>query len=344
MIEQETLRLAHQGDVDAMIKATEYFWNEEHNEEAALKWADRLSATLNVQALTMATTIYGLQGEAVHRNTGNIEETYQLYSKALSNIERIEKINGQYKFKDKILMLVAELYVLYMNSNYGQALEILCSLRNKGSAYAAYLILECHENMGKKKEFYNADICYLENLIEKVDDWPNKALKSGAYVDLGTYYSEDETVNISKFCTYMQKSIEIMSDYAESRDKMYAAFCKTKTYLLACGFVRSVYRHYKQEINKKTSLSTGEYIIVILGFLWWIIPGIIALVCFQNKAKSNRKQYPVTDDDLKKLETGINTLQQEALNTGILQYLPQDVITVEKFPEIYKKYEEENQW
>lgn len=47
---------------------------------------------------------------------------------------------------------------------------------------------------------------------------------------------------------------------------------------------------------------------------------------------------------MKKLETGINTLQQEALNTGILQYLPQDVITVEKFPEIYKKYEEENQW
>ena len=352
MIEQETLKLAHQGDVEAMIKTTEYFFNEKHNEEAALKWADRLSATLNIQALSEAVTVYRVIGEVNLRisQCTEFQQPYYLYNKALTVMDRIEKLNASYAQKDTLLKLIAELYVMHMHSNYEQALVYLYPLREKGSPFAAYMMLECHKEMGKQ-ELLDEDNQILNTLIEEPDRWPNMAIKATVYNALTQYYAgfttnnvDESKINVKAFCKYAQRMAEAMSEFADKEDDMYKVFYKTKYYLIEYGLVKQGYNYYKQEINKRTSLSTGEWIVIIIGFLWWIIPGIIALVCFQNKAKDNRNKYPVTDEDIRTMKACMDSLQQSALNTGILQYLPQNVITPEQFPGIYEQYEREYHW
>lgn len=344
MIEKSILNLADQGDLASMISVARYYAIEEYNADEAEKWADKLSATLNIQALSSAATVYKIIGNIKFRVSGcmAIEKTNHLYDKALLNIKRIEKLNGNYEQKDEVLKLVSEIYILYMHNNYEKALEYLEPVREKGSPFAAYLVLQCHNEMGKEREVYDEDIQQLEKIIENPDIWPNNAMKAAAYLELAKYH-EDNT-NISNFCVYAQKSAEEMNKKVENEKTMYAVFYKTYSFIASYGIIKPLYNYYKQEINKRTSLSTGECIVIIIGFLWWIIPGIIALVYFQNKAKDNRNKYPVTDEDIRTMKACMDSLQQSALNTGILKYLPQNVITPEQFPGIYEQYEREYHW
>lgn len=344
MIEKSILNLAKQGDLVSMISVARYYAVEEYDADEAEKWADKLSATLNIQALSSAATIYKIIGNIKFRVSGcmAIEETNHLYDKALLNIKRIEKLNGNYEQKDEVLKLVSEIYILYMHNNYGKALEYLEPVREKGSPFAAYLVLKCHNEMGKEREVYDKDIQQLEKIIENSDIWPNNAMKAAAYLELAKYHKDN--TNISNFCVYAQKSAEEMNKKVENEKTMYAVFYKTCSFITSYGIIKPLYNYYKQEINKRTSLSTGECIVIIIGFLWWIIPGIIALVYFQNKAKDNRNKYPVTDEDIRTMKACMDSLQQSALNTGILKYLPQNVITPEQFPGIYEQYEREYHW
>lgn len=187
------LELAEEGDLQAMLKISNYYMvdKEHHDVAKAMEWARKAVNQYdgNVEALENLSFILRYVGH-IRYKIGAIDDAFLMMQEALSICERLRKNNSSSaKLEDvenDCFMDCGE--IAWRKDQYDLALDLLRRVDKQKYPYAAVLILWIHSNNAKEYEQEVPKDIRAVNLALSSETWRNNTELAGAYYILSVCY------------------------------------------------------------------------------------------------------------------------------------------------------------